>query len=185
MTAGASAMLSERRMVAAGLRAWADELDQEGQSLPGVAVELAVRAYAGEFADAAWPWVREAGALGLFWLDVDAMAAWDGGRPAHPIMCLVEALAGGRPARRLSELLGRLDATTGRLVLCAFDHAAAGVGREVALYAFGGDPHHLAPRPVEPLPWPVDELDRYDRPAVAVDPRPRMRPRLKVAGGAR
>ena len=184
MTAGGSAALSERRMVAAGLRAWADELDQKGQPLPGVAAELVIRARAGEFADAGWPWVREAGALGLFWLDVDAMTAWDAGRPAHPLMSFVEALAGGRPARRLSEQLAQLDASTARLLLCAFDHAAASAGREVALYAFGGDPHQLVQRPAEPAPWPVDELDRYDRPAMLVDQAPRMRPRLKVAGGA-
>ena len=180
-----SAKLTERRMVAAGMRAGVELLDQDEQPLAGAAVELILRACGGEFADLGWPWVREAGALGLFWLDVDAMAAWDGGRPAHPIMCLVEALAGGRPARRLSELLGRLDATTGRLVLCAFDHAAAGVGREVALYAFGGDPHQLTPRPIEPSPWPVDELDQYDRPTIEVGRRQRMRPSLKVAGGVR
>lgn len=175
-------------MVAAGLRAGVELLDQAEQPLAGAAVELAVRAYGGEFADLGWPWVREAGPsepLDTFWLDADAMTGWDGGHPDHPVMSFVEALAGGRPARPLADLLRWLDAGTARLVLCAFDHAAAGAGCEVALYAFGGDPRQLVQLPAEPAPWPVDELDRFDRPAVQVDPMPRMRPRLKVAGGAR
>lgn len=178
-----AAALSECRMVAAGVRAWADHLDETEQPLTAAAVELVVRANGGEFADLGWPWVREARDLGLFWLDVDAMTAWDGGRPEHPVMSFVEALAGGRPARPLAELLRWLDLDTCRLVLSAFDHAAAGAGRDVALYAFGGDPSELIPRSAEPAPWPADVLDRFDRPAMHVD-SPRMRPRLTMTGGS-
>lgn len=177
--------LSERRMVAAGLRGWVDDLDQEVQPLTAAAVELLVRARGGEFADPGWPWVREGAELGRFWLDMDAMAGWDGGRPAGPVMSFVEALAGGRPARPLAGLLAQLDAATVRLVLCAFDHAAAGADRDVALYAFGGDPRHLVQRPAEPAPWPVDVLDELDRPTVQVDRTTTMRPRLRAAGAGR
>lgn len=185
MTPTQSAALSERRMVAAGLRAGVEQLDQGEQPLYAAAVELAVRANDGEFADLGWPWVTEAPDLGLFRLDCEAMTAWDDGRPEHPVIAFIEALAGGRPARRLAELLRRLDAETVRLVLCAFDHAAAGAGREVALYAFGGDPHHLVQRSAEPTPWPVDVLDQLDRQAVEVNQATTMRPRLRTAGAAR
>ena len=113
------------------------------------------------------------------------MTAWNGGRPENPVMAFVEALAGARPARPLAGLLARLDASTVRLLLCAFDHAAAGASRGVAVYAFGGDPHQLAQTTPEPAPWPVDELDRFDRPAVQINrPAVAMRPRLKMAGGS-
>lgn len=185
MTDAEMPALSERRMVAAGLRGWADDLDQEVQPLTAAAVELLVRAAGGEFADLGWPWVREAVELGRFWLDADAMTAWDQGRPEHPLMSFVEALAGGRPARPLAGLLPRLDAATVRLVLCAFDHAAAGAGQTVAVYAFGGDPHLLVQRPAEPAPWPVDVLDQLDRPTVEVASAASMRPRLRTAGAGR
>lgn len=158
-----NAQLNERRMVATGLRSWIADLDEDVRGLTAAAVELVIRVNAGEFADLGWPWVRESDELGLFWLDVDAMTGWNSGRPEHPVMDFVEALAGGRPARPLAGLLRWLDQEMARLVLCAFDHAAAGAGREVALYAFGGDPHQLVQRPAEPTSWPVDVPDRLDR----------------------
>lgn len=182
MTAASEAVLSERRMIADGLRRWSRGLDQSESARVAAAVELLVRANTGEFADPGWPWVREgdpAGPLGLFWLDPDAMAGWDCGRPEHPVMDFVEALAGGRPVRRLPVLLRILDQHTRRLVLTAFHHASAD-RRDVAVYAFGGDPWPLVD---DASPawrfWPAGELDVLDRPAVT------MRPRLKVAGVAR
>ncbi len=109
------------------------------------------------------------------------MTGWNSGRPEHTVMDFVEALAGGRPARPLAGLLHWLDQETARLVLCAFDHASAGAGREVALYAFGGDPHQLVQRPAEPTPWPVDVLDQLDRPPVHVA----KVAQLRVAGAGR
>ena len=112
MTAAADATRSERRMIAHGLRLSVRLADPAEAALTGAAVELVVRARGGEFADAGWPWVVEGGRsepLGLFRLDPDAMAAWDCGRPAHPVMAFVEALAGGRPVRRLPQLLPVLD----------------------------------------------------------------------------
>ena len=182
MNAAAEAALSERRMIAAGLRMWPSSVGPTERALTSAAVELVIRARHGEFADPSWPWVREGDTfdpLGLFWLDVEAMTAWNGGRPEQPVMSFVEALSGGRPARLLREQLRWLDRVTVRLVMCAFDHVAAGAGRGIAVYAFGGDPHQLVDTPAEPLPWPVDELDRQDRPAVEVEPR--LRP-VRVAG---
>jgi hypothetical protein len=175
------AALSERRMVADGLRLWARTADPDELLLTGAAVELVIRAHGGHFADAGWPWIVEGHAadpLGLFRLDADVMAAWDHGRPEHPVMDFVEALAGGRPVRQLARLLNILDNPTRRLVLCAFRHAAA--QREVAVYAFGGDLSPLVDGAKPALRfWPVGELDVYDRPAL------QPRPRLQVTGGAR
>ena len=169
-------------MIAAGLRLFAASVDPADAALAGAAVELVIRARGGEFVDPGWPWVVEGdagGPFGLFRLDPDAMTAWDGGRPEHAVMDFVEALAGGRPVRRLAELLSIVDQATRRLVLCAFHHAAADRS-DVAVYAFGGDPWLLVD---DASPawrfWPASELDLFDRPAV------RMRPRLNFAGGAR
>ncbi len=76
------AALSERRMVAAGLRLWASVADPKEAGLTGAAVELVIRARRGEFADPGWPWVREGDAsesARLFCLDPDAMTRWDHG----------------------------------------------------------------------------------------------------------
>ena len=74
--------------------------------------------------------------------------------------------AGRWPAgsRRCLQLLRRLDAATVRLVLTAFDHAAAGVGRRWRCTRSAGTRTQLVQRTAEPLPWPVDELDQLDRP---------------------
>ena len=177
MNTAAEATLSERRMVAAGLRLWARLVDPAEQALTAAAVELVVRARGGEFADPGWPWVVEGGPsdlFGQFRLDAGEMAEWYAGRPEHPVMVFVEALAGGRPVRRLSGLLTVLDEPTRRLVATAFRIAAAG-GRDVALYAFGGDPSwqlHGGSRRL--VLRPADELDQLDRPQVP------FRPRLKL-----
>jgi hypothetical protein len=182
MTAVAEAALSERRMVAHGLRLWCRNLERSESGRVAAAVELVIGAHHGEFADPGWPWVVEGDPsepLGLFRLDADAMAAWDSGRPEHPVMDFVEALAGGRPVRRLPELLRLLDQHTRRLVLAAF-YTAALADAEVAVYAFGGDPWPLVDDATPAWRfWPTCVLDMLDRPAVA------MRPRLKVAGDAR
>ena len=181
MTAATDATRSERRMIAHGLRLSVRLADPAEAALTGAAVGLVVRARGGEFADAGWPWVVEGGRsepLGLFRLNPDAMAAWDCGRPAHPVMAFVEALAGGRPVRRLPELLPVLDRSTQQLVLTAFYTAALG-RPDVATYAFGGDPWQLLDGSPELRFWPSTDIDQFDRPAV------QMRPRLKIAGGAR
>jgi hypothetical protein len=158
---------------------WCRNLDPFESGRLAAAVELVVRAHDGEFADPGWPWVVEGGPsdpLGLFRLDPDEMAAWDGGRPEHPVMDFVEALAGGRRVRRLPELLRILDHGTRRLVLTAF-YTATLADAEVAVYAFSGDPWPLVDNASPAWRfWPVCELDVLDRPPVA------MRPRLKVAG---
>ena len=59
MNTAAETALSERRMVAAGLRIWPTLLDRSEAALAGAAVELVIRARHGEFADPGWPWVRE------------------------------------------------------------------------------------------------------------------------------
>ena len=163
-------------MVAAGLRMSVGMLDQAEQALTAAAVELVIRARGGEFADPAWPWIREGMAsdpLGLFWLDVEAMSQWDAGRPEHPVMDFVEALAGGRPVRQLPQLLRILDGSSQRLVSTAFQCAAM-ARRDVAVYAFGGDPWLILGGATQLPGWPVDEVDQLDRPRVA------MRPRLKL-----
>ena len=179
MATAAEAALSERRMVADGLRLWARLADPAESSLTGAAAELVVRACSGRFADAGWPWVIEGDAadpLGLFKLDPGVMAAWDQGRPEHPVMDFVEALAGGRPVRHLARLLRILDNPTRRLVLCAFRHAAD--RRDLAVYAFGGDLSQLVDEAKPALRfWPACELDVLDRPT--------PRPRLQATGSAR
>ena len=177
MNSAVEAALSERRMVAAGLRLWVGMLDQTEQALTGAAVELVIRARDGEFADPGWPWVREGSAadpLGLFWLDVEAMTAWNGGRPEHQMMSFVEALAGGRPVCQLRQLMNCLDGESWRLVMIAFRQVAMDC-RDVAAYAFGGDPWWFDGPAVRPLGWPVDELDQLDRPAVPVPSLIRLR----------
>lgn len=86
-------------MLAAGLRLWAVTVDVGEAALTGAAVELAIRAYGGRFADPGWPWIVEGDDLGVFCLDVVAMTGWGERYGEHPVMAIVEALAGGRPAR--------------------------------------------------------------------------------------
>jgi hypothetical protein len=88
-------------------------------------------------------------------------------------MCFVEALAGGRPVRQLGRLLRVLDSSSQRLVITAF-HCAAMARRDVAVYAFGGDPWQLLGGSAGLVFWPVDELDQLDRPRVPVRSRPRL-----------
>ena len=176
MTSAAEAKLSERRMVAAGLRMWAASVDPAERSLTAAAVDLVIRARDGEFADPGWPWVREGLAsnpLGLFWLDAEAMTAWNGGRPEHQAMSFVEALAGGRPVCQLRQLMNCLDGESWRLVMIAFRQVAMDC-RDVATYAFGGDPWWFDGPAIRPLGWPVDELDQLNRPAVPMAPRLRL-----------
>jgi hypothetical protein len=157
-------------MVAAGLRTWAASVDLAERALASAAVELVIRARDGEFADPGWPWVREGVAsdpLGLFWLDVEAITAWNGGRPEHPVMAFVEALAGGRPVRHLGHLLRILDGSSQRLVMTAF-HCAAMARRDVAVYAFGGDPRRSLGGSTRLMVWPIDELDQLDQPGVTL-----------------
>ena len=155
-------------MVADGLRLWTRLADPGESVLTGAAVEPVVRRRGDQVADAGWPWVVEGDAsdpLGLFRLSVDAMAAWDHGRPEPPVMDFVEASAGGRPVRQLPRLLNLLDSPTWRLVLCAFRHAAD--RRDVAVYAFGGDLSQLVDDEEPALSlWPVGELDVNNRPVV-------------------
>jgi hypothetical protein len=186
MNTAAEAALSERRMVAAGLRLWAGAVHRAERALTSAAVELVVRTRDGEFADLGWPWIREglpSDPLGLFWLDVEAMTAWNGGRPEHPVMSFVEALAGGRPVRQLHLLMHCLDGASARLVRTAFQHVARD-RRDVAAYAFGGD-LRLFDRGVatidragsQLLDWPPNELDQVDRPALVLPFAP---PALKL-----
>lgn len=178
MNTAAAAALSERRMVATGLRMWPASVDPTERALTRAAVELAIRANRGEFADPGWPWVREGDSfdpLGLFWLDVEAMTTWNGGRPEHPVMCFVEALAGGRPVRQLPQLMACLDGSSWRMVMTAFHHAASDRW-DVVVYAFGGDPWRIYGGASALWDWPSDELDQLERPRLTV------RPRLKLGG---
>lgn len=168
-------------MVAAGLRLWAAGVHADEAALTGAAVELVVRACGGEFTDPGWPWIREGSEsdpLGLVWLDPAAMSVWKGGQAEHAVMDFIEALAGGRPVRWLPDLLRVLDRPTRRLVLAAFDYAAAD-RRDVAVYAFGGDPWQLVDN-LSPASrfWPPNELNALGQPG------PARLPRLKVAGVA-
>ena len=91
-------------------------------------------------------------------------------------MQFVEALAGGRPVRRLHQLWICLDVECRRLMLTAFCYAAADRA-DVAAYAFGGDPTQIFGRAPVWGTWPPDELDQFDRPAPVL-PDTRLQPRL-------
>jgi hypothetical protein len=112
----------------------------------------------------------------LFWLDVEAMTAWNSGWPEHPVMSFVEALAGGQPVRQLRHLMDCLDGQSWRLVMIAFRHAAEDRG-DVVGYAFGGDPWRIYGGRLALLDWPPDELDQFDRAAPVL---PLARPRVRM-----
>jgi hypothetical protein len=139
MSTGREALLSERRMVAAGLREWVATVPGEEADLTAAAVELVIGAFDGRLADPGWPWVREGDKLGVFWLDPDAMAQFDCRGVALCLLPLVESLLGGRRFSGLVRLLDALDPVNVALVLVAFAGASR-PRRDVALYAFGGDP---------------------------------------------
>jgi hypothetical protein len=126
VSAGVEAQLSERRMVAAGLRHGVASLDPAEADMARAAVELVIRAYDGWLADPGWPWVREGARLGVFWLDPDAIAAFAYRSGELRLLPLVEALCGGRRVTQLANVLVGLDRPTLALVLAAFDQAAQG-----------------------------------------------------------
>jgi hypothetical protein len=161
MNTGCEALLSEQRMVAAGLREWVATVPGEEADLTRAAVELVIEAFDGGLADPSWPWVREGDELGMFWLDPEPMARFDGQGGELRLLPLVEALLGGRRVTGLVQLLTALNPATAELVLVTFARASRS-RRDVALYAFGGDPwavygwltsgklHHHGSVPVEP-----------------------------------
>jgi hypothetical protein len=166
VSAAGEALLSQRRMVAAGLREGIALLDPDEAYLARAAVELVIRADDGWLADPGWPWIREGARLGVFWLDPEAIARFTYRGGELKLLPLVEALAGGRRMTRLASLLIALDRPTLALVFAAFDEAAQ-AGREIALYAFGGDPRALAGHRL--VVWPPDDLDQ-SRAAAAAGP---------------
>lgn len=143
MDAVREAKLSELRMVCAGLRLWSATIEGPDADFNAAAVELVISAYAGSLADPGWPWVREADELGVFWLDSEAMPSFDGVGGELHLLPVVEALLGGRRVNDLSRLLDQLDRPTRDLVLAAFAGASRRE-RDLALYAFGGDPWSVA-----------------------------------------
>ena len=143
MDTARDAWLSEKRMVCAGLREWPAAEEGPEADLTAAAVELVIAAFDGSLADPGWPWVREGDELGVFWLDPEPMAGFDGVGGDLTLLPIVEALLGGRRVPDLAQLLLRLDQGTVQLVLDAFTRASRW-RRDVALYAFGGDPWAVA-----------------------------------------
>lgn len=158
MDAGREALLSEHRMVCAGLREWPAVTYGTDAAFTSAAVELVIAAFDGRLADPGWPWVRESSMLGVFWLDPDSMADFDGVGGELRLLPVVEALLGGRRVPDLVRLLSGLDRSTVDLILEAFADAGAGQ-RELAVYAFGGDAEAAASE--------IRELPRI--PAAVVD----------------
>ena len=64
MDAVREALLSEKRMVCAGLRQWPATVEGPDADFNSAAVELVISAFDGSLADPGWPWVREADELG-------------------------------------------------------------------------------------------------------------------------
>ena len=157
MDAGREALLSEKRMVCAGLREWPATKYGADAAFTSAAVELLIAAFDGSLADPGWPWVRESDMLGVFWLDPDPMADFDGEGGELRLLPVVEALLGGRPVPNLVQLLRSLDASTLDMVLTAFIRASDGQ-RELAVYAFGGDPVAFAVVLNEPNATAVEGL---------------------------
>ena len=145
MDAVREAKLSELLMVCAGLRQWSATIEGPDADFNAAAVELVISAYDGSLADPGWPWVREADELGVFWLDPEAMPSFDGVGGELRLLPVVEALLGGRRVDDLFPLLDQLDRPTRDLVLAAFARASRRE-RDLALYAFGGDPWSIAGR---------------------------------------
>ena len=156
-----AAFLSEKRMTIAGIRAWDASLSGRHADLTHAAVELVATAFDGRLADAGWPWVREAEELGVFWLDPEPMRDFDGCTHGDlALLPVVEALLGGRRVPDLVQLLQRFDHCTVELVLAAFTRASRWQ-RDVALYAFGGDPWAVSG-------WIASQRARYAPEAVPV-----------------
>ena len=143
MNSGREALLSEQRMVCAGLREWPAATYGPDAAFTSAAVELVIAAFDGSLANPGWPWVRESDMLGVFWLDPDPMADFDGAGGELRLLPVVEALLGGRRVPDLVQFLAGLARSTVELVVAAFAAAAAGQ-RELAMYAFGGDPEATA-----------------------------------------
>jgi hypothetical protein len=143
MDSGREALLSEKRMVCAGLREWPAVTYGPDAAFTSAAVELVVAAFDGRLADPGWPWVRESDMLGVFWLDPDSMPGFDGAGGELRLLSIVEALLGGRRVPDLVQLLSGLDRSTVELVIQAFVAASQGQC-ELAVYAFGGDPEAAA-----------------------------------------
>ncbi len=139
MNAAREAVLSEKRMTVAGLREWDTSISGGHADLTHAAVELVIAAYDGSLANLCWPWVREGDELGVFWLDPEPMVRFDGCPGQLALLPVVEALLGGRRIPDLVQLLQRLDQATLELVMAAFTQASRW-HRDVALYAFNGDP---------------------------------------------
>ena len=142
MDSGREALLSEQRMVCAGLREWPAATCGHDAAFTAAAVELIIAAFDGSIADPGWPWVRESAMFGVFWLDPEPMANFDGAGGELRLLPVVEALLGGRRVPDLVQLLSRLDRSTVDLVVAAFVDAADGQ-RDLAVYAFGGDPEAI------------------------------------------
>lgn len=159
MDAVREGLLSERRMVRAGLREWPATRYGPDAAFTSAAVELVIAAFDGSLADPGWPWVRESDMLGVFWLDPDPMAGFDGAGGELRLLPVVEALLGGRRVPDLVQLLSGLDGSTLDLVVAAFVGASDGQ-RELAVYAFGGDPEAIANglRERRAIPAAVDDL---------------------------
>lgn len=143
MNSGREALLSEKRMVCAGLREWPAALYGPDAAFTSAAVELVVAAFDGRLTDPGWPWVRESDMLGVFWLDPGSMPDFDGAGGELRLLPVVEALLGGRRVPNLVQLISTLDRSTLDLVVAAFVEAADGQF-ELAVYAFGGDPEAIA-----------------------------------------
>ena len=117
MDSGREALLSEKRMVCAGLREWPAVLYGPDAAFTSAAVELVIAAFDGSLADPGWPWVRESDMFGVFWLDPDPMPDFDGEGGELRLLPVVEALLGGR---RVPDLVaaavraGPVDARPGR-----------------------------------------------------------------------
>ena len=139
MSPARDAWLCEKRMTIAGLREWDASVTGPQADLTHAAVELVVTAFDGCLADLGWPWVREAAELGVFWLDPEPMRELRRLPGQLALLPIVEALLGGRRVPDLVQLMQRLDHATVELVLAAFTTASRW-RRDVALYAFGGDP---------------------------------------------
>jgi hypothetical protein len=95
--------------------------------------------------------------FGVFWLDPDRIAVFDGAGGELRLLPVVEALLGGRRVSDLVQLLRSLDVSTLDLVLTAFTRASDGQ-RELAVYAFGGDPQARAVTLDEPATTPIEDL---------------------------
>lgn len=143
MDSGREALLSEQRMVCAGLREWPAVTYGPDAAFTAAAVELVITAFDGRLADPGWPWVRESDMLGVFWLDPDSMPDFDGAGGELRLLPVIEALLGGRRVPDLVQLLSGLDRSTVGLVVAAFVAASEGQC-ELAVYAFGGDPQAIA-----------------------------------------